>query len=87
MQIAQFKGSTEILKNIVQTYTSNSIKKSAILCIGHCGEEKDIEWLIEIFNATNDTPLKESIIQAISSIIPRLRDFNKRSIIHFLTVY
>jgi len=84
MQIAQFKGSTEILKNIVQTYTSNSIKKSAILCIGHCGEEKDIEWLIEIFNATNDTPLKESIIQAISSIIPRLRDFNKRSIIHFL---
>ncbi|MGB4270534.1 MAG: hypothetical protein WBK20_15325 [Spirochaetota bacterium] len=83
-ETTQYKNSSEILKNIVLTYNDIAIKQSAILTIGHCGDEKEIEWLITLFAETNEISLKETILQSMSSIIPRLRDFNKRGLSQFL---
>ncbi len=83
-ETTQYKSSIEILKNIVMTCTDINIKQPAILNIGHCGDEKEIEWLITLFAETNELPLKETILQSIGSIIPRLRDFNKRALVQFL---
>jgi hypothetical protein len=83
-ETTQYKNSTEILKNIILTNNDIDIKQSAILNIGHCGDEKEMEWLITLFAETNEIPVKETILQAIGSIIPRLRDFNKRALAQFL---
>ncbi|MGQ9843214.1 MAG: HEAT repeat domain-containing protein [Spirochaetota bacterium] len=80
----QHKNSTQILINILLTSDDIAIKQSAILNIGHCGDEKEIEWLITFFSETNEITLKEAILQAIGSIIPRVRDFNKRALVQFL---
>lgn len=83
-ETSQYKSSTEILKNIILTNNDIAIKQAAILNIGHCGDEKELEWLISVFTETNEIPLKETILQAIGSIIPRLRDVNKRALVQFL---
>ena len=83
-ETAQYKNSSEILKNIALTYNDIAIKQAAIRNIGHCGDEKEMEWLITLFTETNEISIKETILQSISSIIPRLRDFNKRALSQFL---
>ncbi len=83
-ETTQYKNSSEILTNIVLKYNEIAIKQFAIRNVGHCGSEKEIEWLITLFAETNEISLKETILQSISSIILRLRDFNKRALSQFL---
>ncbi|MCX8123391.1 MAG: HEAT repeat domain-containing protein [Spirochaetes bacterium] len=83
-ETTQYKNSTEILRSIIETNNDVAIKQSAILTLGHCGNEKELEWLITLFADTNEILVKETILQAIGSIVPRLRDFNKRALTQFL---
>ncbi len=83
-ETTQYKNSTEILKNIILSSNDVNTKRYAILNIGHCGDEKELEWLISLFTDTNEIAIKETILQSLGSIIPRLRDFNKRALSQFL---
>lgn len=83
-ETTQYKNSTEILKNIILSSNDVNIKRYAFLNIGHCGDEKELEWLMTLFMETNEIAIKETILQSIGSIIPRLRDFNKRALAQFL---
>ena len=77
----------EILKGIIDKNPSHEIKSIAIIVLGRCGFEQDIEYLDSLFYKMKSDEPKDVIVRSISSITSLSENFNKRQIIKYLQEY
>ena len=73
-----------LLKKIVEASPSEKIRGMAILGIGRCGQEPDIEYLNKLFVGREKLVPRETIVRSISEVISRGKDFNKRELLRDL---
>ncbi|MFH0975284.1 MAG: hypothetical protein V1874_05815 [Spirochaetota bacterium] len=75
------------LKEIIEKNQNIEIKRLAILCLGKCAREADIQYLDGLFNSFKDNPPKEAIIMSVEHIMNHALNINKRPIIQILSEY
>jgi len=76
-----------ILKKIIELNSNPDIRKQAILGIGKCGGELNIDYLDSLFYDESGAALKDSIVRAIARIITAKTSYNKRMLIKKLQEY
>lgn len=77
----------QVLRNIIEENNDQDIKSVAVLCLGRCSLEADIEYLNGVFFSVTDNQSKEAVVQAIGHIISTVSTFNKRHAIGYLLEY
>ena len=77
----------DIFKKVISIAENEEIIRLAILCLGKCGSESDIDYLNNLFIETEYRGPKQAVVLAISSIILSLRDYNKRQVTKYLKDY
>ncbi len=85
--LAANMAANQVFKDVIQNNENAEIRRLAVLCIGRCGLEPDIEYLNSLFFSFADNPSKEAVVQAIGSIISVSTTINKRAVIGFLQEY
>jgi hypothetical protein len=76
-----------VLKELVEKNPNLEIKRLAILCLGKCAREADIQFLAQQFDALRDNSGKEAVVQAIEHIMDYGLEINKRPIRNLLMEY
>lgn len=77
----------QLLKKIIVNSNKKEILIPALLGLGKCGFDGDIEYLDKLFYRIKDNEVKDSIIRAIGDILSQTSDYNKRHIIRMLQEY
>lgn len=77
----------EVAKEILDDNSDSDIRKYAIILIGCCGNESDIEILNELFQSLESVIEKEAIVHAISVIIGMNDSYNKTQVLSYLKEY
>ncbi len=77
----------DIFKKIISSVENEEEIRLAILCLGKCGSETDIDYLNNLFNSSQHKRPKQSVVLAISSILLSVRDYNKRQVTSYLRDY
>ncbi len=76
-----------IFKKIISSVEDEEAIRLAVLCLGKCGSESDIDYLNDLFHSTDKKRPKQSVVLAISSILLSVRDYNKRQVTSYLKNY
>ncbi len=76
-----------VLKEIIEKSRSQETKRLAILCLGKCAREADIQYLDSQFDSMKDNLPKEAVIEAIEHIITNGMDVNIRPVKGLLSKY
>ncbi|HPI14379.1 MAG TPA: hypothetical protein PL135_07170 [Spirochaetota bacterium] len=76
-----------VFKQVAETNGSPGIARLAVLCIGRGGVEADIEYLNDLFAASNSNDIKEAVVQAIGHIVFNNASVNRRQVIKYLLEY
>jgi HEAT repeat protein len=80
-------GAQQIFHSIIEENNDQYIRSAAVLCLGRCSFESDMEYLNEVFFNVSDNQTKEAVVQAIGHIISTVTSFNKRHAVGFLQEY
>jgi hypothetical protein len=78
---------SQIFKAVISSNSGPAIRSLAILGIGECGFDADIDYLNEYFYKMGQEASKDVIVRAIAGIITRSTSFNKRQLMHYLQEY
>ncbi len=78
---------SQIFKGIVVNNPSHLIRGLAVLGIGRCGFDADIDYLNDLFYRMTGNDEKDVIVRAIASIMSRSTSYNKRQLIRHLQEY
>ena len=76
-----------ILKRLIESSGNGEIKRHAILCIGRCGDEADIDYLNDVFYRSDASDPKDAIVLAIGYILVYSSNYDKRKVIRTLQEY
>lgn len=76
-----------IFKRLIESSGNSEIKRYAILCIGRCGDEADIDYLNDVFYRFDASDPKEAIVLAIGYILVYSSNYDKRKVIRILQEY
>ncbi|MCU0821444.1 MAG: hypothetical protein MUC95_03095 [Spirochaetes bacterium] len=85
--IAGNASANQIFKKIIETTEDTEIKRQAILCLGKCGEEKDVIYLYDLFFVLKEAQPKEAAVQALGHIINLNPHINKLPVLKQLREY
>jgi hypothetical protein len=77
----------QVLKTIIQVNKDPAIVKLAILCLGRCGIDSDLEYLDAVFHRFETNEIKEAVVLAIGFIVAASTTYNKRYVIGYLQEY
>jgi len=77
----------QIFKGIISSDNNAAIRSLAVLGIGQCGFDSDIDYLNELFHKMGNDEAKDVIVRAIAGIIIRSASYNKRQLIRYLQEY
>lgn len=77
----------QILKGIIDNSGGSTIRSYAILGIGQCGMEPDIEFLNTLFFKLDDKEPKDVVVRAIGDIVYRNDNIHRRQLIKYLQEY
>jgi len=77
----------QLLKKTIVNSKEKNILIAAILGLGKCGIESDIEYLDKLFYRIKDAEVKDSIVRAIGDILSQNINYNKRQMIRMLQEY
>ncbi len=77
----------QIFKGIIVNNTSPAIRSLAILGIGQCRFDTDIDYLNDLFYKMGLDEAKDVIVRAISGIIAESTSYNKRQLMRYLSEY
>ncbi len=77
----------EALKKIVESNDDAITVKYAILGIGSCGFQDDIDYLNQVYTESDNAKIKESVVKSISSIITINENINRQRIIKYSFEY
>ena len=80
-------GAQQVFHTIIEENSDHDIRSVAVLCLGRCSFESDMEYLNEVFFNVSDNQSKEAVVQAIGHIISTVPSFNKRHAVGFLQEY
>ena len=75
------------LKRLIDSSDNSEIRRYAILCIGKCGDESDIDYLNDLFLRFDSSDPKDAIVLAIGYIIHYSNNYNKRQLVRNLQEY
>lgn len=78
---------SQIFKGIVVNNPSPLIRGMAVLGIGQCGFDADIDYLNDLFYKMTGNDEKDMIVRAIASITARSTSYNKRQLVRYLQEY
>lgn len=77
----------QLLKKIIVNSQKREILIAAILGLGKCGLESDIEYLDKIFYRMKDPEVKDSIVRSIGDILSQTSTYNKRQTVRMFQEY
>ena len=77
----------QIFKKIIENNTMQSIRNQAILGLGKCGFDGDIDYLNELFFTMNNSEGKDMIVRAMGEIIFTSEKYNKRQVTRYFHEY
>lgn len=77
----------QVLKTIIQVNKDSAIVKLAVLCLGRCGLDSDLEYLDSIFFRFESNDIKEAVVLAMGFIISSSTTYNKRYVVGYLQEY
>jgi len=78
---------SQIFKAMISSNANPAIRSLAILGVGECGFDADIDYLNEHFYKMGHEESKDVVVRAIASIITRSTSFNKRQLVRYLQEY
>ncbi|OHD69134.1 MAG: hypothetical protein A2W19_05970 [Spirochaetes bacterium RBG_16_49_21] len=78
---------SQTFKGLIASNGNPAVRSLAVLGIGECGFDADIDYLNELFYKMNHDESKDAIVRAIASIITRSTSYNKRQLMHYLQEY
>ncbi|MCX7677625.1 MAG: hypothetical protein N2316_00230 [Spirochaetes bacterium] len=77
----------ETFKMVIEKNQEPEIITLAIICLGKCGFESDLEYLDSIFRKFDKNEVKEAVVLSMGYIIEMSDSYNKRHVIGFLQEY
>jgi hypothetical protein len=77
----------QIFKSVIANNQSPSIRSLAVLGIGQCRFDTDIDYLNELFYKMGQDNSKDVIVRAIAMIVVHSPSFNKRQLMRYLQEY
>ncbi len=77
----------ETFKSVIQENQEPEIICLAILCLGRCGIDGDLEYLDSIFRKFDKNEIKEAVVLGMGFIVESSTTFNKRHVIGYLQEY
>jgi hypothetical protein len=77
----------QIFKGIIANNTSHAIRSLAILGIGQCRFDTDIDYLNDLFYKMGPDEPKDVIVRAAAGIITNSTSYNKRQLMRYLQEY
>ncbi len=77
----------QIFKSVIANNQSPSIRSLAVLGIGQCRVDSDIDYLNDLFYKMGQDNSKDVIVRAIAMIVAHSASFNKRQVIRYLQEY
>ncbi len=77
----------QIFKSVIANNLSPSIRSLAVLGIGQCRVDSDIDYLNDLFYKMGQDNSKDVIVRAISMIVAHSTSFNKRQLMRYLQEY
>jgi hypothetical protein len=77
----------QIFKGIIANNKSTYIRSLAVLGIGQCRFDSDIDYLNELFYKMGPEDSKDGIVRAIASIVTHSTSYNKRQLMRYLQEY
>ncbi len=86
-EIAGNASANQIFKKIIESTDDAEIKRLAVLCLGKCGEEKDVIYLYDLFFVLKEAQPKEAVVQALGHIINLNPHINKLPLLKQLREY
>jgi hypothetical protein len=76
-----------IFRRMIDENPNPEIRRLAIMCMGRCALESDIDYLNTLFFNTADAALKEAIVQAIGTIVTKNTSVNRRQVMKYFVDY
>ncbi len=77
----------QIFKGIIVNNMNPAIRGMAVLGIGQCGFDADIDFLNDLFYKMSGDDQKDAIVRAIATIAAHSPSYNKRQLIRYLQEY
>ncbi len=77
----------ETFKSVIEKNQEPEIICRAILCLGRCGIDSDLEYLDSIFRKFDKNEIKEAVVLGMGFIVETSMTFNKRHVIGYLQAY
>jgi hypothetical protein len=77
----------QIFKGIIANNKSHSIRNLAVLGIGRCRFDSDLDYLNDLFYKMGPEDSKDGIVRAIATIVTHSTSYNKRVLIRYLQEY
>ncbi len=77
----------QVLKKLINVSKNHSILRLAILGVGKCGLESDIDYLHDLFFTITDNDTKDHVVRAIGTITALSPEFDKRTVMKHLFEY
>lgn len=77
----------ETFKLVIQGNQEPEIIQLAILCLGRCGIDVDLEYLDSIFRKFDKNEIKEAVVLGMGFIMASSTTYNKRHVIGYLQEY
>ena len=78
---------SQIFKGIIAANNSPAIRSFAVMGVGQCGFDSDIDYLNELFYKMSNDESKDAIVRAIASIMTYSTSYNKRQLMRYLQDY
>lgn len=78
---------SQLLKAVLENSNDNEIRRLAILGLGKCGFENDIEFLNSLFHQMQNNEPKEYVIRALADILSQNKQINVRLITKYFQEY
>ena len=76
-----------VFKLVLEKNSHPEIRRLAILCIGRCGVESDLDFLNSLFSSVQSASEKEAIVQAIGNVVELNSAVNRRQASKYLAEY
>jgi hypothetical protein len=77
----------QIFKSIIMNNPSQAIRSLAVLGIGQCQFDSDIEYLDGLFYKMGQDIAKDTIVRSIAAIVTYSTSYNKRQLMRYLQEY
>ncbi|HPC40054.1 MAG TPA: hypothetical protein PLD91_03960 [Spirochaetota bacterium] len=77
----------QIFKSVIANNPSPAIRSLAVLGLGRCRIDSDIDYLNDLFYKMGQDNSKDVIVRAIAMIVAHSPSFNKRQVVRYLQEY